>query len=287
MPWLDDLIFNQKLPGIWNHGAVPLITWQPACWDPQAVSNDAFVPEIATGKHDGFIQAWARNLQGFLNGPDGRKGTGDDRRVYVRLGHEMNTAQYPWCPNRNSQVSPAVYIAMWRRTRLVFEAEGVNDKSQIQWIWSPNNFEAGGDKGRAELMYPGGDVVDWVGLDVYQGGSLFGVPWAPAASNIMDPMLNRLANIAPGKPIAIPEFGAHLQQPQGLDGKAAILDDIVTHALSRNVKMLVLFSIETFAVRGWGQPDLVKWPDIAKRGGLIYGNSGNPRRISESAFAGN
>ncbi|KAJ3217275.1 hypothetical protein HDU67_008187 [Dinochytrium kinnereticum] len=286
-PWLDDGVFRQKLPSIWDHGAVPLITWQPACWDPDSPSSDSFIGDIAAGQHDGFIRAWARNLKGYLDGPDGQAGTGDDRRAYIRLGHEMNTALYPWCPNRNPRVTPELYVAMWRRTRLIFEGEGLNNRNQIQWIWCPNNFEDGGDRGRAELMYPGNDVVDWAGLDVYQGGDLFGAPWAPAASNIMDPMLNRLSSIAPGKPVAIAEFGAHNQQPQGLSGKAAFLQDLVSRSVSGGrVRMLVLFNQQTFAVRGWGQPDLTQWPNIAKQNGLIYGDRGNPRRMSDAAFQG-
>ncbi|KAI8836630.1 glycoside hydrolase superfamily [Chytridium lagenaria] len=283
-PWLDDIVFRQKLPSIWDHGAVPLVTWQPACWDPDSPSGDSFVVDIAMGRYDDFVKRWARNLKGFLDGPDGVAGTSDDRRVYIRLGHEMNTALYPWCPNRNPSVTPRDYIAMWRRTRLLFAGEGLTQPTQIQWIWSPNNFEAGGDRGRAELMYPGDDMVDWLGLDVYQGGDLWGVPWAPSASNIMDPMLTRLTRLSSTKPIAIPEFGAHLQQPQGVVGKAAFLKDFMERSVrGGRVKMVVLFNQATFAVKGYGQ-EVGEWVGLWG-GGLVYGGRMG-RRVSDAAFLG-
>ncbi|KAJ3094967.1 hypothetical protein HDU96_001390, partial [Phlyctochytrium bullatum] len=277
-PWFDDVVFNKKLPSIWDHGAIPMITWQPACYDPATPSPDTFPADIASGKHDAYLRSFARKLKTFL---------GSDRRVYIRLAHEMNTAQYPWCPNRNPYATPETYKQMWRRVRAAFASEGVTNPAQVQWVWCPNNFEAGGERGKAELMYPGDEYVDWTCLDVYQGGDLWGLGWAPTASTIMTPMLDRLTRLAPSKPIAIGEFGVHLQQPQGLSGKAAFYRDIVSRATSDpRIKMAVLFNKDTFAVKNWGQPDLAEWPGIVASGELVSGDRGNARRASDALFMG-
>ncbi|KAJ1564309.1 hypothetical protein HK405_015232, partial [Cladochytrium tenue] len=71
------------LQNIWdNVHAVPLISWQPFCYDTSGtrVTPDDFTALVAAGDYDSYIDQWASDLQAFLNGDDGVAGTADDRR---------------------------------------------------------------------------------------------------------------------------------------------------------------------------------------------------------------
>ncbi|HEY9666287.1 MAG TPA: hypothetical protein V6C91_05750, partial [Coleofasciculaceae cyanobacterium] len=91
-----DNLFNQQLPQIWNNQNIPLITWEPYLCDSASTPSDV-VKRAANGEYDAYISKWADRLKTFLSGPDGVYQTSDDRRVYIRLAHEMNGNWYPWC----------------------------------------------------------------------------------------------------------------------------------------------------------------------------------------------
>jgi hypothetical protein len=91
----NTIVFGEKLPSIWSHPAVPLISFQPACFEPNLNSAPSFLKEVVEGKYDAFLDSWSGMLGVWLSGVDGIPGTGDDRRVYIRMGHEMNTNFYP------------------------------------------------------------------------------------------------------------------------------------------------------------------------------------------------
>ncbi|KAJ3298333.1 hypothetical protein HDU76_006467 [Blyttiomyces sp. JEL0837] len=239
--YYDTIVFQQKLPLIW----------------------DTMGSDIGNGKYDTFIDSWAKKLQYFVNGPDTVAGTDDDRRVYIRLGHEMNCNFYPWCPGKNSAISTQDYINFWRRTRSRFDSLGFL-KSQIQWIWCPNNFDSGSYA--LESLYPGDDAADWVGYDAYNDAGVFGTGsgWAPPAA-IMQPVIDRLNAITKGtKPIMASEIGTTLKLPDpGLKGKLDWLKDFYDKAVYLwNLSGVVYFNVDTWAVINWNQPNLPGWPEL-------------------------
>ena len=118
------------------------------------------------GDYDAFLNAWADRLKAFVSGPDGSLGTADDRRVYIRLAHEMNGNWYPWSAVVGGN-SAALVSAMWQRAcAAIFSPKG--STATVQWIWARNNEHAG--SAHAESYYPGDAYVDWVGVDGYNWG---------------------------------------------------------------------------------------------------------------------
>ncbi|HEX5535079.1 MAG TPA: glycosyl hydrolase [Actinomycetales bacterium] len=135
-------------------GAVPEITWEP--WDPAAGADQPAyrLRRIAGGAYDGYLTRWARQVAAY-GGP-----------VWLRFGHEMNTATYPWgeVEGRNA---PGSYVEAWRHVRRVFEAQ---QASNVTWVWSPNVPYA--ETTPLEALYPGDDQADVVALDGYNWSTL-------------------------------------------------------------------------------------------------------------------
>jgi Glycosyl hydrolase family 26 len=130
--------FSDQLDGIWSHGAVPMITWEP--WS-------ASLWRIAAGDYDGYVQDAARAAAAW------------DRPLMVRFAQEMNAAWFPWGGD------PAAYKAAWRHLVRVFSAAGADN---VRWVWTPYANNAGSMP--FSRYFPGGKWVDWVGFDVINWG---------------------------------------------------------------------------------------------------------------------
>jgi beta-mannanase len=118
-----DNLFKQQLPGIWASGNVPVISWEPYLCSPAATPADV-TARASKGEYDAYLNTWADRMKAFISGPDGSLGTADDRRVYIRLAHEMNGDWYPWSAATGSN-STAQYVLMWQRVRGVFWQKGL------------------------------------------------------------------------------------------------------------------------------------------------------------------
>lgn len=175
LDWYTTYEIRYHLLNIWNAGKIPLFTWQPVCYDPSLPTlagagyktPDTFLKEFPLKQQDAYLTKVATEIKSYISGVDGQYGTVDDRRVYIRLGHEMNGNYYQWNVMENPNILPSDYITFWRYTRQFFDNYlGNNTKyirRQIQWVWCPNNFESGNLTGTkrttAEQLYPGNDVV--------------------------------------------------------------------------------------------------------------------------------
>lgn len=119
------------------------------------------------------------------------------------------------------------FIDAWRRLHSVFEAEGAGD---VRWVWTMTSwsFEVArvdpNDGRRAELWYPGDDVVDFLGADPYN--------WSRCRGNSRETWESLEETIAPfldwsqrhpTKPLVLPEFGS---VEGGSGAKAAWLTDV-------------------------------------------------------------
>lgn len=141
-------------------GATPILTLEPfapglyADWKP---GSKAFEATRAFAQQAG---AWKKPL-------------------FIRFAHEMNGSWYPWAEwmdkNMNMRrdageetgVTPEYYRRMYRNVALVFRRYAPN----AALIWCPNSGLLGGERRDVfRPWYPGDDVVDWVGLDVYERG---------------------------------------------------------------------------------------------------------------------
>lgn len=171
--WSQEPFERDQLEGIWDHGAVPLVTWEP--WG---------VPlqGIARGRYDGYLWNSARAAADW------------DKPLMVRFGQEMNGDWFPWGGH------PAAYKAAWRHIVRVFHRAGAD---KVRWVWTPYVNSRNGQLPFASY-YPGEKWVDWAGLDVINWGSAY--PWRTFIEIIGDSYRQLRALTA--KPIILAETGS-------------------------------------------------------------------------------
>lgn len=143
-------VYLPQLEGIHNHGAVPMITWEPQTSSEGRID----LSKIAGGAFDGYLSDAAHVAANW------------GKPLMIRIGQEMNGSWYPWSPAFGN--SARSFVATWRHIVRLFRREGA---SNVQWIWTPyvqteNNLPF-------KRFYPGDRYVDWAGVDGYNWGGRF------------------------------------------------------------------------------------------------------------------
>lgn len=292
-----------RLGEIWNGGSVPIFTWELFTDEVARTAPANIDALVANGSYDAYLRDYAARLKVYLSGPDSVYGNADDRRMYLRLAHEMNGNWYPWSadyPGANQ--TGADYIGMWRRVHDIFVGEYALDRKHVQWMWIPNNCDC--TPTNLELYYPGHDYVDWVGVDGYNFGSTqsSGVWTHPA--DVLAPWLTRVAAVAPGKPLAVPETGSttsggdKLQWMRDLWGATSYYQG----PAGERVRLLNYFNVDKetdWAVYGGSGGDETHTYNGVTRNGyssfrqlmggsanVIGATAGAPRLLTDAQFAG-
>jgi hypothetical protein len=282
-------LFGQQMLNIWNNKNVPMVTWEPFLCSGTTADIEV---RIARGEFDSYINTWASRMKGFLSGPDGVYNTADDRRAYLRLGHEMNGDWYEWGAASGNN-SPNDYIAMWRHVKGRFAAQGIGS-TRLQWIWCVNHDDVG--PYTAEQFYPGDSYVDWVALDGYNWGTT--QTWSswksPAQS--YDAMISRL-RLLTTKPLALTEFGTTSQG----GNKSQWISDTFAYAVSKDLRMVVWFNEDKetdWAIFGGNGGDSTfsygrtsynaysSYKNAVASTALITSDANNPRLLTDAQFAG-
>jgi hypothetical protein len=156
--WAYEPVFDVALArAALDRGALPVVTWEP--WNPDAGLDqpEYSLSSIASGQHDVYIAQFAGQV----------RDAGFD--VGLRFMHELNAPYYPWGASVNGNSADEA-VAAWRHVRQIFAAVGATN---VTWIWCVNIH----DNGTVPYgpLYPGDDVVDWVGVDGYNAGDA--QPW--------------------------------------------------------------------------------------------------------------
>ncbi len=169
-------------------GRIPIISWEP--WNPaQGVDQPTYkLTNISAGNFDPYIRSSAQAIKAY------------GRPVFMRWAHEMNGNWYPWNGTVNGN-SAADYINAYRHVHDVFSSEGVGN---VTWIWCPDTWSFPQFNGNnISDYYPGGNYVDWVGLDGYNfGNSKSGQHWK-SFTELFSPGYKQVLGY--GKPIMIAE----------------------------------------------------------------------------------
>jgi mannan endo-1,4-beta-mannosidase len=294
---MDDL-FKQQLINIWNNQNVPMITWEPFLCSASQTPADVEV-KAAAGTYDSYLGAWADRLKVYLSGPDGRYGTSDDRRAYLRLGHEMNGDWYPWGAAVGNN-SPDDFVAMWRHVRGIFDARQL-DSSRVQWVWVVNHTDNGGFT--AEQYYPGDNFVDWVGIDGYNWGTSQSWSSWKSPEEVYDDMIGRLRTLAVGKPLSITEYASSTATTGGpnVAAKSQWITAVQTYVLAKDVRLVAWFNEDKeadWAVFGGSNGDssyrsgkvvyktYTAYQNAVLRSEFIGSNKNNPRLLTDAQFQG-
>lgn len=290
-----DNLFKQQLPNVWANGNVPVVSWEPYLCSPSATPSDV-TARIARGDYDAYVNAWADRMKAFVSGPDGNLSTADDRRVYIRLAHEMNGNWYPW-----GGASAGSYVLMWQRVRAIFSQKGL-DARTVQWIWAVNNQDVGA--GRAEDYFPGDAYVDWIGIDGYNwGASQSWSSWS-TPEQVFAPMAARLRGLT-AKPLALTETGSSSSTPGGVNvaAKSQWITQLFNYATASTTgaRMIVWFNQDKetdWAIFGGTNGDETyrsgrasykaysAYRAAVHAPGLLSANPADPRLTTDAFFAG-
>jgi hypothetical protein len=148
----DEYDFNLEVNKNLSKGNfIPLITWEPwisAFTQYKNKKTNSSLSIIATGKFDYYIKKWAQKATIF------------GKPFFVRIGHEMSNPWYSWSSAHGN--TPQDYKKFWCHVYKIFKEQGAKN---VAFIWTP--FEP-----KDTVFYPGNDFVDWIGLDVFNFGSL-------------------------------------------------------------------------------------------------------------------
>jgi beta-mannanase len=170
-----------------EQSAVPMISWEP--WGGSSPSTVG-LRDIARGRLDPYIRAWAREAASF-GGP-----------LLLRPMHAMNGSWFPWSVTARGN-SPTLYVEAWRHMHRIFAAEGA---ANVAWVWSVSAFAGLPDEARAlGSFYPGRAYVDWVGVSAFNWGTTrpFGSWRSP--EQLIGPTYAALARF--DKPVMVAEIG--------------------------------------------------------------------------------
>ena len=185
-----------------DEGRTPVLSIEPRLRDGTRLSWAS----IARGDHDARIRTQAAAIGG-LGVP-----------LFLTFHHEPEFAA--------THGTPTEFRAAWRHYVEVFRAAGVRN---VVWTWvvTPTVFYAAPATATADQLYPGDDVVDWLGLDAYNWyGCTTGVPTAwRTMAQIAAPF--REFGRAHGKPLMLAEWGS-AEDPADPSRKASWLRDSMT-----------------------------------------------------------
>lgn len=189
------------LDAVRAQGATPVLTWEPwyapsahtAHTAPADASRQpAFaLTRLLAGDHDHRIRTWAGALASW------------EHEVVLRFAHEMNGDWYPWGTSRQGNTAEQ-YVQAWRHVHDQFAAAGA---ANVRWCWAPNVPPPGAGTAGAQLAecFPGGDVVDVLGLDGYNWGRPDPpLSWTTPAE-LFGPGLDALRSLGTRLPIMVTE----------------------------------------------------------------------------------
>jgi len=188
-------IVAYMLSTIWDSGYTPLVN---------LATNQFSIQEIAAGDMDSQIHAWAKAYAIFANH--------GQRMAYLLPLQEMNGY---WTEYGDS--NPAYFISAYKRIVNIFAAEGVPSNS-VQWVFAPNGLSAPGWPD-FEAYYPGDAIVDGTAFSSFNYGYHPTNPY-PKWENpdqIYTDYINRMNEMAPGKPIFLAQMGTTAYGPYGYD----------------------------------------------------------------------
>jgi hypothetical protein len=174
--WITDWILEQS----WEAESTPFAN----------VNVPASARAVAAGLYDEDIERWVSQVKAWLD-------RGEGRSLFVAPFQEMNGT---WTPYGGD---PANFKIAYRKVVDAFRNAGI-DETQVRFVFAPNSFST--RPYRIAHYYPGGTLVDVVGMSAYNMGPTLD-RWI-SVRETMDAGLAELRQVAPRKPIIIAQVGS-------------------------------------------------------------------------------
>lgn len=187
----------------WQH-MLNSINWAQGCWEGHRIGLSQSVPMLMQNGSGTTLQAGARGDYDRHFHDLGKllvaKGRAD---AYLRIGWEFNGGWYPWAAKDDPEA--------WKRyfRRIVGALRSVPGQ-RFRIVWNPAQGE---QQIAPDRVYPGDDVVDVIGLDLYNQS------WRPQDAGDPVARWENLRTMSYGldwlarfgrehrKPLALPEWG--------------------------------------------------------------------------------
>lgn len=131
-----------------QQGRIPFLNWSSALAKREGQLQFA---DIAAGKHDDVIDARADDVKAFGS------------PIFLSFQHEPGRIIGSG-PDRAGTSED--YVAAWRHIVERFEARGATN---VSWVWILTAASYKNSTVGVEAAYPGDDVIDWIGVDGYNG----------------------------------------------------------------------------------------------------------------------
>lgn len=260
----------------WNEIANPLWTldtwsaWVRASSGRRLVFGVAMLPESARGQlaagasgaFDGHFRTLAQNMV--------TRGLGSS---VVRVGWEANGSWFPWA----AAPDPASWRSYYRRIVQVMRSV---PGAGFAFDWNPASSAAGTNL-TFDAFYPGDDVVDIIGLNVYD------LKWQDSTSSPevrWDFTLNQFNGLrshktfadAHGKPLSFPEWGLYARgQINGGGGDNPYYVDRMADWFQANNT-----AYQSYFNADWGGGTLASFPEGQARYKARFGATGAPVTLS-------
>ena len=191
-------------------GMVDEAGWMSGCWKGAGHHRLVVSVPMLVGEGSPTLQAGARGeYDGHFRALADKLATAGYADAVLRIGWEFNGGWYPWTARNDA----AAYAAYWRRIALAMRAA---PGQRFRFDWTATTVE-----GPTEPAYPGDDVVDIVGLDIYnQSWPNIPIPalrWQYLLRHPAGLMWHRDFAQAHGKPRSFPEWGTGTR-PDGHGG---------------------------------------------------------------------
>jgi len=181
---------TSAIEAIRQHGAIPVFSWSSQSI-PSSLDEPNFqLSDVIAGAYDSYIRQFAEEARDW------------GHPFFLRFNWEMNGNWFPWSEGVNGN-QPGEYVAAWRHVHDIFTSVGATNAT---WVWCPNIDPTGKLHDLASL-YPGGEYVDWTGLDVYNWGPKKG-GWASFDHLYRSTYATVAEAVAPGNPLLIGEMGS-------------------------------------------------------------------------------
>ncbi len=209
-----------------------LINWKPA--------TDMTWAAVAAGQADARIDALANYIDATF-----------PYRFFLTVWHEPENDVIA---TPGSGMTAADYAAMYRHVVLRLRRDGVDNAVTVMNYMGFDKWAVTSWFGQ---LWPGDDVVDWIGLDPYGTGATSGYTAQDFPTLVNRPLdyfpgyYTWATTAHPGKPIMLAEWGV-VQDPANPDGQARFFADVASELRSfPAIHALVYFDMPQPPSPGW------------------------------------